>query len=757
MWSGLFFGLGSDGTISANKMSLKIIGERTSLYTQGYFEYDSKKSGSMTVSHLRICDKPIRSTYRIVEADFIAVHDEKFFHTRDVLSAAKEGAILLVNTVREKEKFFSALPPSVQDTIFKIKLKVFLINAYAVAASMGLGRRINTIMQVCFFKLTPFLTIDEALEALKSHIEQTWGRRGREIVMRNVAGLELALAALEQLDYSQISREQTSGKLATTGENDFVSKVTIPLLRGMGDSLPVSTFPPDGSWPTGTAKLEKRQLATQIPVWQSELCVQCNFCVMICPHAAIRSKIVAPSEIKDPPENFSSLPVQFSEELASYHFVLAVAPEDCTGCGLCIEVCPARDRKMPKRKALVPQDFHTTLGPAKAEWEYFLSLPSVPVREIPPDRRTLVLREPLFEFPGACAGCGETPYIRLLTQLFGDHLVIANATGCSSIYGANLPTTPYTKNNEGQGPAWANSLFEDNAEFGFGISLALAQKEREAFEKLRLLKDKIPPSLWHKVHEKGVGDLWAWQRRKAIQELALYLRDIGEESDFLNSLLPKSVWIIGGDGWAYDIGYGGLDHVLASRQKINILVLDTEVYSNTGGQASKATPLGAAAKFAISGKRTRKKDLGLLAMSYGHVYVAQIALQANSKHAVECFLEAASYPGPSLLLAHCPCIAHGYDLRLSPQQQKRAIASGMWPLYRYNPLLVEKGETPLILDSGKPTLDVAQYMENESRFTMVQLRDPEEYEKLIEMARLAVKQRYAYYEQLSHIHLPKES
>lgn len=755
IWCGLFFGLGSDGTVSANKISLKIIGEKTPLFTQGYFEYDSKKSGSITISHLRIAKNPIKATYKITRADFIAVHDEKFFFNRDVLSFAEEKATLLVNSIHPPEYFLQSLPITVQKTILEKKLKVYVVPAAKVAQSAGLGRRINTVMQVCFFRLTEFLPLSLAIQEIKEHILQTYGKRGQEVVRRNFLALETALQELKEVPVPTKIIETSHTLQNPVQGTGFVEKVTLPLLKGMGDELPVSYFPADGSWPTGTSQYEKRQLATQIPIWQSDLCVECNYCVMICPHSTIRSKLVKAEDLQNAPAGFPYKKVSFSEELKDYYFVLAVAPEDCTGCGLCIEICPARDKKMPKRKALVAMDFHNTVSQEKQNWEFFLKLSPIDVRNLKPDRRTTGFRQPLFEFSGACSGCGETPYIRLLTQLFGDHLVIANATGCSSIYGGNLPTTPYTKNQEGQGPAWANSLFEDNAEFGFGISLGFTKREEKALLELSKLRELIPQELWQKLQEKGSGDLWAFQKRKSLWSLAHLLPE--KEKEWLWELLPKTVWIIGGDGWAYDIGYGGLDHVLALGKKINILVLDTEVYSNTGGQASKATPLGAAAKFASAGKSTRKKDLGLLAMSYGHVYVAQIALQANSKHAVETLLEAASYPGPSLVLAHSPCIAHGYDLVFSPTQQKRAIACGMWPLYRFNPLRIEQGESPLILDSPEPTIDVSQYMENEARFTMVHLRSPEHYEKLVEMARLSVKQRYAYYEQLSHIHLPTQT
>jgi pyruvate-ferredoxin/flavodoxin oxidoreductase len=523
----------------------------------------------------------------------------------------------------------------------------------------------------------------------------------------------------------------------------------------------VSAFPPDGTWPSGTSKFEKRALALEIPIWQPDVCVQCNFCSMVCPHAAIQSKIFDPAQLTRAPASFRSMPEEFEPALEGMHFAVQVAPEDCTGCGLCIEVCPAKDRLKPRRKALVSEPLADHREAEREAFAFFETLEPAPLHHLPINKRTAPLRPPLFEFSGACAGCGETPYLRLLTQLFGDHLMIANATGCSSIYGGNLPTTPYTTNAAGRGPAWSNSLFEDNAEFGLGMRLAADVRAGHARTLLKTVAARLPSGLVDALLAPGAGEAWIAEQRQRVKELdALLAVEASPEAAALrelsSTLVPRSVWIVGGDGWAYDIGYGGLDHVLASHENVNVLVLDTEVYSNTGGQQSKATPLGASAKFATAGKTVRKKDLGLLAMSYGHVYVAQVALQARSAQTVEVLLEAEGYPGPSLVIAHSPCIAHGYDLVSSPLQQKRAIASGMWPLYRFDPRRVDRGEAPLLLESGAQTLDVGAYMESEARFRMVELRDPERYAHLVQASRDAVRQRRALYHQLAQIHLPPE-
>jgi pyruvate-ferredoxin/flavodoxin oxidoreductase len=758
----MFFGLGSDGTVSANKASIKIIGEETPLFAQGHFEYDSRKAGATTISHLRFGPHRIRSTYRIRRAHFVAIHDPEFLDRRDVLSAAMPGATVLVNSSVPSASFWAALPREAQEQLVEKRCRLFVIDAYAVAEKAGLGRRINTVMQICFFSLSKVLPVEEAMAHVRRSIEETWGRRGPEVVRRNVAALDAALASLVEIPVPEaISTERRRAPVVPAHAPEFVQRVTRLLIQGRGDELPVSAFPPDGTWPSGTSQFEKRALALEIPIWQPDVCVQCNFCSMICPHAAIQSKVFDPAQLVNAPASFRSVPEAFEPALEGMHYALQVAPEDCTGCGLCIEVCPAKDRLQPRRKAIVSEPLLHHRDAEREAFAYFQTLESAPLNGLPIDKRTAAFRLPLFEFSGACAGCGETPYLRLLTQLFGDHLIIANATGCSSIYGGNLPTTPYTKNREGRGPAWSNSLFEDNAEFGLGMRLALDVRAEQARSLLQSMAARLPAPLVAGLLAHGHGDAWISEQRSRVAELdAMLARDASAEgralADVSAALVPRSVWSVGGDGWAYDIGYGGLDHVLASHKNINVLVLDTEVYSNTGGQQSKATPLGASAKFATAGKATRKKDLGLLAMSYGHVYVAQVAMQARSEQTVEAFLEAERHPGPSLIIAHSPCVAHGYDLVHSQTQQKRAIESGAWPLYRFDPSRVDRGEAPLVLDSGPARLDVAAYMEHEARFRMVELRSPARYAALLEAARDGIKQRRALYEQLARIHLPPE-
>ena len=759
----IFFGLGADGTVSANKATIKIIGEKTPKYAQGHFEYDSRKSGSTTISYLRFGPRPIRSTYRVSRAQFIAVHDPEFLEKRDVFSAAMPGATILVNTVVTAEQFFDSLPLEVQQQLVAKRCHVYVIDGYGVAERAGLGRRINTVMQACYFALAKVLPIDEALDHVKASVTATYGRRGGEVVKRNVMALDTALAQLREITIPlAVTTARLRAPVVRGHVTDFVQRVTRVLLEGNGDLLPVSAFPPDGTWPTGTSKFEKRAIALEIPSWNEDLCVQCNFCSMICPHAAIQTKVYAPEALAGAPDGFKSIAQDIYPMPEGTRFTVQVAPEDCTGCGLCIEVCPAKDRKQPSRKALMatPLDLHREKE--RDAFAFYETIPSASLAGITIEKRSAALRLPLFEFSGACAGCGETPYIRLLTQLYGDRLVMANATGCSSIYGGNLPTSPYTTNADGRGPAWANSLFEDNAEFGFGMRLSLDAQAARAKALVAAMADRLPQDLAEVLLQPaGHEDAYIAVQRARVDTLQLALADDpSPEAKILREvahhLVPRSLWIVGGDGWAYDIGFGGLDHVLASHKNVNVLVLDTEVYSNTGGQASKATPLGAGAKFATSGKATRKKDLGLLAMSYGHVYVAQVAMQSRSQQTVEVLLEAERHPGPSLVIAHSPCIAHGYDLVKSPQQQKRAVDSGMWPLYHYDPARVDQGESPLVLDSPEPRLDVARYMENEARFRMVELRSSERYAMLLDAARDGVKQRRALYEQMAKIHLPPE-
>lgn len=759
----IFYGLGSDGTVSSNKGTVKIVGEETELECQAYFVYDSKKSGSMTVSHLRFSPAPIRSTYQIQQADFVAIHDPGLLQRIDVLERALPGATVLLNVPGNQDTVWPGLPRSFQQQLIEKGCRLYLIDACKIAQEKGLGRRINTIMQTCFFALTQILPSQTALARIKREVEETWGKRGSEVVRRNLAAIEDTLTHLfaftlpEEAD-SQLER----APLIAADAGEFVQRVTRLLLEGQGDRLPVSAFPPDGSWPTGTSRYEKRALASEIPIWEPELCIQCNKCSTICPHAAILTSVFEPEAAASAPASFRSLPENLTPELAGLSYTVQVAPDDCTGCGLCVEVCPAKDRTMPRRKAINMLPVADHREREREAFAFYLSLPQLAREKIPCEPRTLALHPPLFEFSGACGGCGETPYLRILSQLFGDRLLIANATGCSSIYGGNLPTTPYTTNQQGRGPAWNNSLFEDNAEFGLGLRLGADALKNRALHLLHRLAGDVPDTLMESLlgpcssQEQAIAE-----RRRAVESLRQVLQTLDwaealELSRLADELVPRTVWIVGGDGWAYDIGYGGLDHVLSTPHNVNILVLDTEVYSNTGGQQSKATPLGASAKFASAGKETRKKDLGLLAMTYGHVYVASVAVQARSPQTYKAFLEAEAHPGPSLIIAHSPCIAHGYDLLHSPAHQKMAIESGAWPLYRFNPARVESGLPPLRIDADPAKLPMARYMQEEARFRMVQLSDPDRYQQLVRLAEKAVHERHAIYAQLAQIQIPLE-
>jgi pyruvate-ferredoxin/flavodoxin oxidoreductase len=758
----IFFGLGADGTVSANKATVKIIGEGTALFAQGHFEYDSRKAGSTTISYLRFSSRPIRSTYRIQHAQFIAIHAPEFLQQRDVLAAAMPGTSVLINTSVPAHRIWDALPREVQQQLLEQHCRLHVIDAYRVAERSGLGRLINTVMQACFFAVTQPVPLAEAMGHIRQSIEKTWGRRGPEVVRRNLAALDATLSELKEVALpSAVSSQRQRPPAISPEAPAFAQRVTRLLIEGRGDELPVSAFPPDGTWPSGTSQWEKRAIALEIPIWQPELCVQCNYCSMICPHSAIQTKVFDPVHLSAAPAAFRSVPEAFETAFEGLQYSVQVAPEDCTGCGLCVEVCPAKDRKNPRRKALVFEALQDHRESEREAFAFYRTIPSAPLNALPITKRTAALRTPLFEFPGACAGCGETPYLRLLTQLFGDRLMVANATGCSSIYGGNLPTTPWTTNAAGRGPAWSNSLFEDNAEFGLGMRLAVDGQRDHASQLLSALATRLPANLQAAFQDRPHDETGYERCRQQIVELKEWLaHDASPEATALlplsDMLVPRSVWIVGGDGWAYDIGYGGLDHVLASGKNVNVLVLDTEVYSNTGGQQSKATPLGAAAKFATAGKASRKKDLGLLAMVYGNVYVAQVAMQSHSAQTLEAFLEAERHPGPSLIIAHSPCIAHGYDLVHSPTQQKRAIDSGAWPLYRFDPSRVDRQASPLVLDSPPPRLDLERYMENEARFRMVELRSPERYHALLDAARDAIRQRQSLYEQLAQIHLPPE-
>jgi pyruvate-ferredoxin/flavodoxin oxidoreductase len=759
----VFYGLGSDGTVSSNKQSITIIGEETELYGQGYFVYDSKKSGSTTVSHLRFGPRPIRSTYVISSAHFVAVHDPGLLDRLDVLERARPGATVLLSSPHAPDEVLARLPGEVQRALVDKGCRLFVIDAQRVAEEAGLGRRINTVMQVCFFALAGVLPRDEAIAHIKASIEKTWGKRGAEVVRRNVAAVD---ASLDHLREVVVPREgmtlsaRTRRRAVPEGSPDFVERVTRLLLEGHGEQLPVSAFPPDGTWPTATSRYERRAIALELPIWEPDLCVQCNKCSIVCPHAAIRTSVFEPGALAGAPASFVSVPEDTTKELAGLSYVVQVAPDDCTGCGLCVEVCPAKDKRAPRRKAINMRPVAEHAELERERWAFFRALPEAPRERLPRTAKSLALLTPLFEFSGACAGCGETPYIKLLTQLFGDRLLIANATGCSSIYGGNLPTTPYTVDAQGRGPAWNNSLFEDAAELGLGLRLgvdSLADKARALFD---VVAPSLPGPLVASLREPCLttDEAALARRRRAIVELRGLLEGRGDLAsrslaELAEELAPRSVWVIGGDGWAYDIGYGGLDHVLASGKRVKVLVLDTEVYSNTGGQQSKATPLGAVAKFAAAGKETRKKDLGLLAMSYGHVYVASIGIQARNPQTVEAMQEAEAFPGPALLLAHSPCIAHGYDLVHSPAQQKRAIDAWAWPLYRFDPRRIAEGKPPLQLDSVPQSMAMGKYMSEEARFRMVELRDPERFARLVDAAAHAAAERRSLYMQLAGIRI----
>jgi pyruvate-ferredoxin/flavodoxin oxidoreductase len=757
----LFYGLGADGTVGANKNSIKIIGQETDLYAQGYFVYDSKKSGATTISHLRTSKRPIRSAYLIDRARFIGCHQFEFVDKFDVLEHAAEGAAFLLNAPFSADDVWNQLPSEMQEQIIEKKIRLFAIDAYDLATRAGMGTRINTIMQTCFFAISGILPRDEAIAHIKKAIDKTYGKRGPEVVRRNCEVVDHSLAHLREIQVpGAVSTAHRRPPLVSERAPDFVQKVTAVMLAGKGDLLPVSAFPVDGTWPVATAKWEKRNIALEIPVWDAKVCIQCNQCALVCPHAAIRAKVYDEAALTGAPATFKSTAYK-GNEYKGKRYTIQVAPEDCTGCNLCVNVCPAKDRTNPRHKAIDMHPQAPLRDGERVNYDFFLNLPEVDRTEIVRiDHKSSQFLEPLFEYSGACAGCGETPYLKLLTQLFGDRLLIANATGCSSIYGGNLPTTPYTTNRDGRGPAWSNSLFEDNAEFGFGFRLALDAHVAAARALIEHLAPQIGDGLGtalleaDQTNETGIAAqrqrVVALRRRLAALETA-EARRLETLADYL---VKKSVWLVGGDGWAYDIGYGGLDHVLANRRDVNILVLDTEVYSNTGGQQSKSTPLGAAAKFASAGKPIGKKDLGLLANMYGHVYVAKVAFGAKMSQTAQAFLEAESYPGPSLIIAYSHCIAHGYDMAHGAAQQKLAVDSGVWPLYRFDPRRLVKGEPPLHLDYGPPKADVADYLRNESRFRMVERADPERYKAFVDQSRDAARRRYAVYEQLAGITVP---
>jgi pyruvate-ferredoxin/flavodoxin oxidoreductase len=757
----VFYGLGADGTVGATKNTVKIIGESTPLHAQGYFVYDSKKSGAITVSHLRFGPDPIDSTYLIGQADFVACHQFEFMEKLDVLELARPGATFLLNSPYGPDEVWSKLPREAQQTIVDRKLKFYVVDALAVAKSAGLAGRINTVTQACFFAISGVLPRDEAIGKIKDAIRKTYGKRGETVLARNFAAVDASLAAMAEVKVpaqadSLLSRRPIVPKAAP----DFVQRVTAMMLDGKGDLLPVSALPVDGTFPTGTTQWEKRSIAQDIPIWDETICTQCAICPLACPHAAIRMTVFSPDEMKRAPSTFKAVPWNRKDSLEGMMYTLQVAPEDCTGCGVCVDVCPTRSKSEVKHKAvnMAPKLDH--LDAERANYDFFLSLPEVrPSFDKIDGLRGSQLRKPLFEYSGACSGCGETPYLKLLSQLYGDHLVIANATGCSSIYGGNLPSTPYAQNAEGQGPTWANSLFEDNAEFGLGMRLALDAQQALAQLLVKKLRIEIGPELADALvaaPQDNDGEIKAQRERvKRLKQIlaTLTVPEAAQLAAVADSLVVRSVWIVGGDGWAYDIGYGGLDHVLASGRNVNILVLDTEVYSNTGGQASKSTQRGAVAKFAAAGKAIGKKDLGMIAMAYGNVYVAQVAIGANPVQTVRTFQEAAAWNGPSLIIAYSHCIAHGIDMTTGFSHQRDAVKSGYLTLYHYDPRLGMGGaDQPLKLDSRKPTIPLEQFTMKEGRFAMLAQADPARAKSLSRQAQAEADARWQFYEQVAAVH-----
>ncbi len=750
---GLFYGLGSDGTVGANKNSIKIIGEETDLAAQGYFVYDSKKAGAVTVSHLRFGPKHIRSSYYINKANFIACHQFTFLERLNILKDALPGAVFLLNSLYAPEEVWDHLPRTVQKQMIEKKLKFYVIDAYKVAEATGMGVRINTIMQTCFFAISGVLPREEAIEQIKKAIKKTYGKRGEAVVQKNYAAVDAALDHLHEVKVpAQVTSTFDLRRPVPEEAPEFVQKVTARICAGEGDELPVSALPPDGTFPTATAQWERRNIALEIPVWDEKLCIQCGKCVLVCPHASIRGKVYDAAALAGAPATFKSTAARW-KDFKDQKYTLQIAPEDCTGCGICVEACPVKSKTETKRKAINMEHQPPLRESEGINWEFFKSISDT-------DRRVLALNQvkdvqllrPLFEFSGACAGCGETPYLKLVSQLFGDRALMCNATGCSSIYGGNLPTTPYAIDANGRGPSWTNSLFEDNAEFGMGLRLAADQQTAYAKHLVTKLSSKIGDNLVSELLNANQSTETALrEQRDRVAELKQKLAGASttEERHLLalaDMLVKKSVWIIGGDGWAYDIGYGGLDHVLASGRNVNVLVLDTEVYSNTGGQMSKATPRGAVAKFAAGGKPMPKKDLGMMAMTYGSVYVARVSFGSSDMQTVKAFLEAEAYNGPSLLICYAHCIAHGYDLIHGLDQQKAAVQSGYWPLYRFNPDLIKQGKNPLQLDSKAPALPLEKYIYNETRYSMLTRSKPEAAKVLLKEAQEDVNSRWKLYE-----------
>jgi pyruvate-ferredoxin/flavodoxin oxidoreductase len=756
----VFYGLGADGTVSANKSSVKIIGDMTDLFAQGYFVYDSRKSGTLTTSHLRFGPGRIRSTYLIGpgRANFVACHQWTFLERLDVLDVAAPGATFLLNTPFGPDAIWPHLPVEVQRTISEKALRFFVVDAQRIATAAGLGPKINTILQTCFFALADILPVDRAIDAIKGAIEKSYGKRGRAVVEQNFVAVEAALDGLREVAVpSEVTGDLHRLPPVPPDAPDFVQRVTAMMIAGQGDLLPVSAMPVDGTFPTGTARWEKRSIAQEIPVWDPSICIDCAKCALVCPHAAIRMKVYEPETIDGAPDGFLHKDWRDREDPGRW-MTIQVAPDDCTGCGVCVDVCPARSKEVVKHKAIdmAPKEEH--LETERANFDFFLGIPPFDRRDVKvatiKGSQTL---EPLFEFSGACAGCGETPYLKLLSQMYGDRIMVANATGCSSIYGGNLPTTPWSVGADGRGPAWANSLFEDNAEFGLGMRLALDHQISYARASLEALAPMVGPDLVRQILDAPQDDEGALaEQRERVAELKTILADSDRDEAqnlvaIADALVRKSVWIVGGDGWAYDIGFGGLDHVLASDRDVNILVLDTQVYSNTGGQASKATPRGAVAKFAAGGKRVGRKDLGLFAAGYGNVYVGQIALGADNAHTVKVFAEAETWDGPSLIIAYSTCIAHGIDMSTSMSHQVEAVKSGFWPLWRYDPRLAVDGQQPMRLDSKAPTIPLEEFQAKEARFAMLARARPAAYAELHDLAQDDARERRHLYEQLAGV------
>ncbi len=762
----IFYGLGADGTVGANKASVKIITEETDLFAQGYFVYDSKKSGSMTISHLRFGPHPIQSTYLIDQADFVACHQWSLLGKVPMLDHAKPGATFLLNAPYGPDEVWQHLPADVQREMVKKHINLWVIDALAVAAETGMGNRINTIMQPCFFQLAGVLPADEAIAQIKHFVDKTYSKRGEAVVARNYAAIDSSLAGLAQVPLGQPTDDGASAFTVPEQAPEFVKRVTAVMMAGEGDRLPVSAMPIDGTFPSGTTKYEKRAIAQTIPVWDPAICIDCGKCAMVCPHATIRMKVFPESSLAGAPASFIHKEFR-SHDLPGHRLTIQVAPDDCTGCGVCVDVCPAKSKTEVRHKAINMEPVLDHSDVERERWDFFQTIPRLADDLVSAETvKGSQLLEPLFEFSGACGGCGETPYIRLVSQLFGDRMVVANATGCSSIYGANLPTTPWTVNATGRGPAWNNSLFEDNAEFGLGFRLALDAQTNQARRLLEALAPEIGSELVAEVLESDQADEAEIRRqrervgriREALEKLTPSSAPARSLLALTDSLVRQGIWIIGGDGWAYDIGFGGLDQVLSSGRNVNILVLDTEVYSNTGGQASKATPRGAVAKFAAAGKGTTKKDLGAIARAYGNVYVAQVSMGANDQQTLRALLEADAWPGPSLVIAYSTCIAHGIDMSLSMSHQKDAVRSGYWPLYRFRPSEVEDGQ-PFKLNSTKPSIPLRDFMASETRFAVLERTHPERAAELAILAQADIDERWRYYEQLAGLnrtvpHLP---